>query len=194
MLVYRDSSEKFSGAQVLKALEAAFETLTKGHTRDEVVDALMRAGEVECALADLDLAKDATARTAAEVTDAAAALLVDADNAGAQVERARALIPQLRLPEAVTLRPAEGFAYYALHPLQYAAMAQSFESAKVLAIIGIRSIGTTLSAVVGAAACARRLDADRITVRPQGDPYNRELAFSTRELRCVRDYVARGPA
>src|SRR3954470_9135602 len=164
MQVYRDSSEKFSGAQVLKALEAACEAVTKDHTRDQVLNPLMRAGEVECALADLDLAKDATARTAAEITNAAAALLINANGAGAQVEHARALIPQLRLPEVVSLRPAEGFAYYALHPLQYAAMAQSFESAKVLAIVGIRSIGTTLSAVVRAAACARGLDADRITV------------------------------
>ena len=39
MLVYRDSSEKFSGAQVLKSLEAAFEALTKGHTRDQILDA-----------------------------------------------------------------------------------------------------------------------------------------------------------
>src|SRR5205814_7722381 len=69
---------------------------------------------------------------------------------------------------------------------------QRFDDAKVLAIVGIRSIGTTLTAVVRAAACARGVDADRITVRPQGDPYNRELAFSTPELRWVRDRAGRG--
>ncbi len=54
-----------------------------------------------------------------------------------------------------------------------------------VAVIGIRSIGTTLSAVVAAAVRRQGKNAGRITVRPHGHPYNRELRFSDAELEFV---------
>jgi hypothetical protein len=125
------------------------------------------------------------------VTEAAAALLVNATDTRAQVERGRRVISKLHVPEVLNLRSAEGFAYYALHPLQYAAGLEAFGGERELAIVGIRSIGTTLSAVVAAAARVRGIRADRLTVRPTGHPYDRRLTFADSELTWVHERIAR---
>jgi hypothetical protein len=53
------------------------------------------------------------------------------------------------------------------------------------AVIGIRSIGTTLSAVTTAALKDRGRTATRITVRPTGHPYSRSLQFSHEQERWI---------
>ncbi len=80
------------------------------------------------------------------------------------------------LPAAVALRVSEGYAYYALHPESYALAATEFARAlrpSSTVCIGIRSIGTSLSAVV--AATLERLDVAVTlhTVRPHGHPFDR---------------------
>src|SRR3982750_4419365 len=60
-------------------------------------------------------------------------------------------VPREFLPGNIRLRPPEGFAYYALYPEMYASACLDFlreqQPARV-GVVGIRSIGTTLSAVV----------------------------------------------
>lgn len=72
----------------------------------------------------------------------------------------------------------EGFAFYRLFPQQFALAAldalADASSARVL-VVGIRSIGTTLSAVVSAGLRARGFHARRMTVRPVGHPYSRTV-------------------
>lgn len=60
-----------------------------------------------------------------------------------------------------------------------------------VAVIGIRSIGTTLSAVVVAAARRRSLPAERITVRPAGHPFDRHTRFSEEQRTWIGTMVAR---
>jgi hypothetical protein len=62
-------------------------------------------------------------------------------------------------------------------------------SAKSLMVVGIRSIGTTLSAVTTAAARCNGIQASRITVRPQGHPYNRYTEFSPNQLGAIQQAV-----
>ena len=81
-------------------------------------------------------------------------------------------VPQMRLPQAVELRLPEGFAFYAVYPEQFIEAARRLELRGAPRVIGIRSIGTTLGAVVAAA-----LDAPPpATVRPFGDPFARQSA------------------
>jgi hypothetical protein len=61
-----------------------------------------------------------------------------------------------------------------------------------LLIVGIRSIGTTLSAVMAAAARRREIKTERLTVRPQGHPYNRTAKFSARQLSAIKQYASFG--
>lgn len=84
------------------------------------------------------------------------------------------------LPEHLRIRPPEGFAYYALYPEQYRDAVVRFVREKqphACVVIGLRTIGTTLSTVVAESlACPSW----RCTVRPRGHPFDRHLCLSDR--------------
>jgi hypothetical protein len=91
-------------------------------------------------------------------------------------EEARAAVRAL---EAVALPPQveevvpEGYADYAVYPECYLAAARSLGRGD-WTVVGIRSIGTSLGAIVAAALETTRLE----TVRPVGPPYERHLRLS----------------
>ncbi|MDB6029045.1 MAG: glutamate-semialdehyde -aminomutase-like protein, partial [Verrucomicrobiales bacterium] len=91
----------------------------------------------------------------------------------------------------LTVKIPEGFAFYALFPEQYALAAndwsqahQQFSSRRVL-LVGIRSIGTSLSAVVTAMLRALGWEAQRLTVRPHGHPFRREVQMDPASLQQI---------
>jgi hypothetical protein len=83
----------------------------------------------------------------------------------------------------LTIKVPEGFEFYALYPEQYAESAIQFvqthpdHSAKIL-VVGIRSIGTTLSAIVTEILQRHHFRVDRITVRPTGHPFARTVQLN----------------
>lgn len=87
----------------------------------------------------------------------------------------------------------EGYAYYALYPETYLAAAERFADEVGTAgatVVGIRSIGTSLSAVVAAGVEARGARVRSFTVRPRGHPWDRRVALGPSleaELRAARD-------
>ena len=82
------------------------------------------------------------------------------------------------LPATVRTRRAEGFAFYALYPEAYLAAAAEaaadLPAAERTTVIGIRSIGAALGALVAAALGA----APPTTLRPVGHPFRRELSVA----------------
>jgi hypothetical protein len=89
--------------------------------------------------------------------------------------------------------PAEGFAYYALHPLDFSQLPRPIlADSRPAAVIGIRSIGTTLSAIVTAALRQRSRPAERITVRPTGHPYERVTRFSREQNAWIERHNSGG--
>jgi hypothetical protein len=56
-------------------------------------------------------------------------------------------------------------------------------------VIGVRSIGTSLSAVVRAALLRRGIEVERSTVRPGGHPFGRTLSPGPEELRFVNEHA-----
>lgn len=83
------------------------------------------------------------------------------------------------LPETVQVGIPEGYAYYALYPEMYRCAALRFlheQQPERAVVIGIRGIGTSLSAVV-ASVMAGRL-AGSYTVRPRGHPFDRRIVVS----------------
>src|SRR5205823_11055584 len=78
------------------------------------------------------------------------------------------------LPPAVELRTPEGFAYYAVYPEAYIEAARRLRLTAQPFVIGIRSIGTTLGAVVAAALNAP----PPITLRPHGEPFARQVTIA----------------
>lgn len=87
-------------------------------------------------------------------------------------------VPREGLPGRIRIKAPEGYLHYALDPAAYADSARRYareagaERSARAVVLGIRSIGTSLSAVVAAA-----LGTDRtVTLRPRGPSGSRQVA------------------
>ncbi len=166
---------------MLDRLIAGLKGLACPPDRSALLDTLLRAGELECALGDRGTR--AAARMA-PITDALAAALVG--GRPLSVPDLVDGIAHIHLPQNMSVSPPEGFAYYALHPLNFADLAGAVPvEGTTAAIVGIRSIGTTLGAIVKAALEQRGMRAERITVRPHGHPFERVTRFSGEDLSWI---------
>src|SRR5215469_7856514 len=154
------------------------------HARDELIEALLRAGELECALEDRGFGCEQ--RMIAEASDELARALVT----GRPPMIPNSVLEGLAaigINEPVSISRPEGFCYYALHPLDYVdALASADIRPPSAAVVGIRSIGTTLSAVVRAWFEQQGIRAERITVRPSGHPFDRKLVLDQSQRRWIR--------
>jgi hypothetical protein len=92
---------------------------------------------------------------------------------------------------SVAVKTPEGFNLHALYPEQYVLAAGRWladhgdlpaAGAPPVIVVGIRSIGTTLAAVVATVLRAAGLNVDSFTVRPGGHPYARVLDLGIRTL------------
>lgn len=181
--VFRDGRKEVYGAAMLAALESTLEKLfCSPCDRTLQLNALITAGEMESALAD---AASAAQALFSEITLATADVLL-----GGTFELLQSLakhLGQSEVPYKLTTSPPEGFSYYALHPLDFVRLASAvLVPGKPAAVIGIRSIGVTLSAVVAAQLRIQGAPISRINVRPLGHPYHRTLRFNREELDWVR--------
>jgi len=181
LLVFRDPSEKLPGRSLAMLLDEAIAKV-RANDPNSIVRALIIAGEFECALADDG---GGSASAAASITDALAGTLLGI--APADNRRLSSILSGIQpaLPESVRVSPPEGFAYYALHPADFADVRPEWADKGPVAVIGIRSIGTTLSAATTAALTRCGIRASRITVRPVGHPYDRRLELAISEQRWV---------
>ena len=193
MLVYGETAWTGAPQERLAKLDALLRAVAEeapGIARHgALVAALIEAGELAQGIADA--AFDARGHDApASAQDAAMAVLMRLARAvwaswqagfdggmpspglpSPDMLRALEAVP---LPERITTRWAEGFAHYALYPEGYAMAAAASGLTAATRVVGIRSIGAPLGAMVAAA-----LDApDPVTVRPTGHPFRRELAVS----------------
>jgi hypothetical protein len=191
LLVFREARRRVHGAELKSALLQELADFSAQPSPDRVVTALLRAGELECGVSDAD---ETLSAQYSKLTDRLAEALLDPGSWPGRSDLARILI-NAGIPDEVSVSPPEGFAYYALHPLAFAEVVERIPmlSGSVL-VIGIRSIGTTLSAVTKAAARKRGVRAQRITVRPAGHPYNRRTTFSPEQVDLIRQSVSAGAA
>ncbi len=199
LLVFRPGRRCVRGQDLKRALLDSLDALGNdalgdgalraGSFSDAVLAALLRAGEVECIAAD---AGGVHALPFAELTDALAEALLRRQ-LSSTFQKFRDAAQAASVPEAAELSAPEGFAYYALHPLAYAEVLDKLPPLpESVVVIGIRSIGTTLSAVTSTAARHRGVKATRITVRPSGHPYDRKTEFSPAERRLIQEAAAGG--
>ncbi len=148
------------------------------------MDALLRSGELECALADAD--NNSEAELLSRVTDGCAEILVSSEFR----ERPDLLdLLPAQIHHELTVSTPEGFAYYALHPLRYADVVAGLGEIRDVVVVGIRSIGTTLSAVTAAAARLRGSSVHRFSVRPEGHPFDRVTRWSDGQMQLIRHGV-----
>jgi hypothetical protein len=189
MLVYGDAERIEATRDRIGGLERALgtlRTLTPGIERHAaLVAAFLAAAELVQGLADAAFeARGFDARSTAQ--DAGMRLLMvlaaaverswrsGFADAGGCPDRLLDALKALDLPASIRTRQAEGYAFYALYPEAYLEAARALKGVSPVCVIGIRSIGAGLSALVAAA-----LDAPPpVTVRPVGHPFERRLAVS----------------
>lgn len=188
MIVYGDRARDVRTVEVLASLRARLRqlgTLPAGPGRHAALVALLiEAGELAQGVLDADFAQghrdELGPRSTACLTlpwVVARALRGSYENGfqgGSVSEEALDALERLELPERVTLKVPEGYAYYALYPELYLEAARAARSSQPPLVVGIRSIGTGLACVVAAA-----LDTAEppLTVRPTGHPFQRTLSL-----------------
>jgi hypothetical protein len=196
MIVYRENVRLAAPQSLLRRCAGELRTIARdggtGHGRS--VFLLADFGELEAGVADAlfpdqdrpDAAAERWRHAAVAVGrlfrsswrgEAAGAVRAHAATALAAMNR----LLDAPLPATVRVRTAEGYAYYGLYPETYLAAAEAFARGRTVGdavCIGLRSIGTSLSAVVAAELEATGWRVRTLTVRPHGHPFDRRPVLS----------------
>jgi hypothetical protein len=177
LFVFRKSRDWLPTRRLLEDLQEEINRLRDASS--SALDALVRAGELETGLAD------------AGIDDPAIAGLVD-QLASLACGNSRVTIAKTiehrELPAFVSCAHPEGFSYYGLNPLDFADLARRMQKhlAPRIVVLGVRSVGSTLGAVVTAVWRANGNRVERTTVRPEGEPYRRTTRFSPIRLEWIK--------
>ena len=94
-------------------------------------------------------------------------------------------IDDVQLQQRVTVKRCEGYAFYGLYPEAYLEAARGLRPGTV--VVGLRSIGAGLAALVSAASGAETV----ITLRPCGHPFSRSVKVGPRLEKTVRALAER---
>jgi hypothetical protein len=172
MIVYGDAKISVRLAHVIsKLIEPASSDLDSLRTK------LIIAGQLEQALEDQSSEQAVIAR---RLTDHFANLFVSA-YLGSRTGKSGTehLFAQFDPTTRLEAKVPEGYQCYRLYPEQYIeATLQVLEQEpfEISHVVGIRTIGTSLSAVVAETLRVHGKAATRQTARPTGDPYNRQVS------------------
>lgn len=194
MYIYRAPWREVAGGELMAR---ACLRLSRTHPEPESeLWRLLAVGELECALADhhhpeqddcspvlcsarrllLAAAVDwLSAETGGPVSEVNSALAADWDLVAGTVQN-----------QIFSVTQPEGFAFYGLHPRAYAASAQNWLCGENsfsrppghVVVLGLRTIGGVLGAVVAAVIARAGIRTDFYTLRPRGVPENRYYALS----------------
>ncbi len=164
MIVYRSQERVAQTASLLAEIRNS----------DDARDRLIRFGELEAGVIDALMPdRDGDSPLIQPLRTAAIAI--------ARGDQPAAALDTLHLPNEIRISVPEGYAFYALYPESYQAAARQFAGAgypKNVCVIGIRSIGTSLSTVVAASLEESGFTTRSWTVRPHGHPFDRRLALT----------------
>lgn len=186
LFVFRKSRDLVPAGSLIEDLHKEIQGLKNGG--HSVLDALVRAGELETAFADIGSPAESTL---AGITDGLAARACGQVSDTVQL---LGLLDRIQTAGHVLCSHPEGFSYYGLNPLDFAMITRHLQPqlGPHAAVIGIRSVGSTLGAVVVAVLRAGNLTVERITVRPEGEPYKRITNFCQRQLDWIKRRLQTG--
>src|SRR5579859_1180160 len=140
LLVFRPGRKGAAGAELKAGLLRSIESARLDLSSENILGALLRAGEIECAIADVAGAESAQPFFSL-LTDALADALL-CKSLSPHLPQIIEAIAKHPIPDLLEFSRPEGFAYYALHPLAYARVLDHLASRpEHLVVIGIRSIG-----------------------------------------------------
>ncbi len=199
MIVYGDSKFQETMRAFVQRLQGRM-LRAEGGSLEELRGLLIQAGQLEQAVLDLPMTNAEEAQRlnfhAQQCMNFAAAAFYAAwananpelpkspgtvDESLARMRRELVALEQGTEEKLLTVKVPEGFEFYGLYPEQYGASALRWarqhaqSGSKQVAVVGIRSIGTTLSAIVAVTLNAAGWMTQRLTVRPSGHPFDRKV-------------------
>jgi len=201
MLVYRDQRSRGDPRQAFSELRSLARRCSGAPSHDTARDALIASGKLEAAVADAVFPQVdgvhplvQALRTSSEI---AGHLLWHTwhDNTGGAATWWGRLGRQLEsidaggLPAEVEFSVPEGYAHYAVYPEMYLESARQCVArlGPIEAVcLGLRSIGTSLSAAVTAALNELGCESRSATLRPRGHPYSRRPTVSVELATLLR--------
>jgi hypothetical protein len=192
--IFREARRVTAIGNLIARLRGQLQQLQYAPCTDNFVSGLLLAGELECALVD---AGSSEAASAAAITDELAKSVTDCDAGLAEdaplIAHCQQLLGRITFDGQVSVSTPEGFAYYVLHPLDYADVISrvEFVGSRAL-VVGLRTIGTTLSAVVAAQLKRAGVVSERFTVRPAGHPYERVCTFTSTQCESIAGAQVQG--
>jgi hypothetical protein len=203
MIVYRDQCSRADPHGLLLQLRSvASHSCISALDHDDAVDLVIESGVLESAIADSLFPDIDGIHPLAQSLRHASVMAghvfwhtwqgnhQQARQWSARLMMALREVPDHELPRTVQVSVPEGYAYYAVYPEMYLEAAKRFYTQTGLCdavCLGIRSIGTSLSAVVVATLEELGCRVSSFTVRPRGHPFSRrpllseELAARLRE-------------
>ena len=202
MIIYRKTSRKIRTRDLISKLRQ--QTISPSfHSYDSSLDFLITSGELESGIADAACAEHDSfpelLRTLRLITIRAAVFFLqcyDRNRWGNSpilpgIRAALELLEEIKLPVIIEQPILEGFAFYNLLPEAHVEAAEKFareQAPKNVLCIGIRSIGTVLSALVSAVLIHKGCSVRSFTVRPRGHPFDRYIRLSDKlKFRLVKD-------
>ena len=180
MIVYSDRRRSESPRELLGRLLRGLASPAPDASALLIEAGVLEAGIVDAVSPEVDGGSPLAGRLSDAMLDLAMAARDGEGRLAAARGRLAGLAEHLP-PGRIEVSEPEGFAFYALYPETYAEAARRFVRAErpgSALVVGVRSIGTTLSAVVAAELLAQGVRASRITVRPRGHPWDRELRLA----------------
>ncbi len=197
MLVYGDMERMETVRDKREGIAAALEALSRMEPELDrhaaLVTAFIDLSELTQGLADAEFAANGCDRSSPVQQSAMRTLMEVATAVGRSWASgfARLSLPdgvldkirRLEGPSTITTKRAEGYAHYALYPESYWEAARRSGLGPETRVIGIRSIGTGLSALVAAAIGSP----PPTTLRPVGHPFRREVAVDPALARTLLD-------
>lgn len=200
MIVYRDQRFRVDPRLLLSRLESVIHRYAAlGPSHDIAREILIESGRLESAVLDtLFPERDGVnplSRSLRRLALAAGHVLWHSwhQNASAmkasvgQLSRRLEETELLPLPSEVEVTVPEGYAYYAVYPEMYIEAAKRSVDAMGQfhgICLGLRSIGTSLSAAVAAALEELGCTVESVTLRPHGHPFSRQPSID-RHLESV---------
>jgi len=182
--IFREARDTVFTAVAVQELRNAIGKFLRGRDKTDGVNALIRAGQLESALADAN--STAVTHFSAVTDRIAAALYGNFSQPSSTVDS----MDRVEVPGTISVSTPEGFAYYALSPFDFSNSASNLISrSKSVLVIGIRSIGTTLSAITRAALKKSNRKCERMTVRPTGHPYDRLAQFTPEQTQAIEKFT-----
>lgn len=200
MLVYGDHKECMETSLMIGRIREIVRFLAVRPDYDHAVELLSECGSLETAVTDqlcTDAERVTVLTSGCRQLTLSAAWILNRCYRSESVERSslQSIMKQLEIvgtvgwPREIEYSVPEGYAFYALYPECYICSAEKFYNQvhpSRVVCIGLRSIGSSLSAVVASRLQQLGVEAVSFTVRPRGHPFDRYVEFGGELVDFVR--------